>query len=225
MPKSQLYPIFLSLKNAACLIAGFGSVGKRKLAGLLPCSPRSIAIFDPDEARKPDAAPNIFFYNRPCSQDDLKKSSLVFACANDEGENAKIVEICEELGILCDSAASPNRGSFIVPAVAREEDLTIAVSSSGASPALVRKWKGELETWLKPRSRMARLMKELRPLIISAVSNQRDRKEIFYKLVDSKLPDLLENDDAAARLRALNFLGSFLPFLNRECLAKIIERA
>ena len=47
----QLYPLFLSLEGFSVLIIGFGSVGRRKLAMLIPAAPASVTIIDP---RGPD---------------------------------------------------------------------------------------------------------------------------------------------------------------------------
>lgn len=223
MSSVSLYPVFLSLKNVACLIAGFGSVGRRKLAGLIPCAPASISIFDPFSKGPRTSEPNIFFYARPCSRDDIQKARLVFACA-EEKENARIAGICEEARIWCDSASDPGRGSFIVPAVARAGDLAVAVSTSGGSPALARKMKNELRDWLKSRSRLANLMKELRPLILMEIAEQSEREKIFYELLESPLPALLIDEASGKRSARLDCLVSLLPFLKRDRLEAILER-
>ena len=46
----QLYPLFLSLEGFSVLIIGFGSVGRRKLAMLIPAAPASVTIIDPPRA-------------------------------------------------------------------------------------------------------------------------------------------------------------------------------
>ena len=223
MSNVPLYPVFLSLKHTACLIAGFGRVGKRKLAGLIPSAPLSISIFDPFADAPEFSGSNIIFYNRPCSRDDIKKATLVFACA-DENENARIAAICEESRILCDAASDPGRGSFIVPAVARVGDLAVAVSTSGGSPAFARKMKTELRDWLKSRYRTAKLLKALRPLILMEIGEQSEREKIFYDLIESPLPELLDGDSIANRAACLDCLVSRLPFLKRDRLAALLER-
>ena len=47
----------------------------------------------------------------------------------------------------------------------------LALSTGGASPALARRWRRELEDWLAPRVRMARLMGRLRPCVLALSSD------------------------------------------------------
>ena len=46
------------------------------------------------------------------------------------------------------SADDPANCTFILPAVARDGEVTVAVSTGGASPALASHLRGEIEDWL-----------------------------------------------------------------------------
>jgi len=96
---------------------------------------------------------------------------------------------------LCNSASNPEEGCFQVPAVARSTPLAAALSTGGASPALARRWKGELEHWLEPRSRMAALMGRLRPLVLALGEDTGQNTRLFRKLADSSLQQWLEEND------------------------------
>ncbi|MDE5832852.1 MAG: bifunctional precorrin-2 dehydrogenase/sirohydrochlorin ferrochelatase [Desulfovibrio sp.] len=217
-----LYPAFISLKNFDCLIAGLGNVGRRKLAGLIVCEPRSVSIFDPapDISIETSSKTKIYFFNRVCEREDIEKSSLVFACAGDPRENDRIARICEDARIFCDTASGSGRGSFIVPASVRRGDLVAAISTSGASPALARLYGRQLAEWLKPRARMTSLMKLLRPLILRARPNQAWRQRLIYAIIDSPVADWLENNE---RERCLEFLTTLFPAGYSRDLAAIIE--
>ena len=84
-----------------------------------------------------------------------------------------------------------------MPAVARTERLAAALSTGGASPALARRWRGELESWLAPRARMSRLMGELRPLVLALGMDTGQNTAIFRTLAASPLQDCLERGDLA----------------------------
>ena len=198
-PPAPLYPIFISLTGIHCLVVGLGQVGQRKLSGLLACGPASVLVLDMAEPATEAAPllsdPRVRFEHRSCTQADLQGCALVFAATGNAEENSRIAALCAEAGILCNSASNPEEGCFQVPAVARHAQLAAALSTGGASPALARRWKGELQQWLEPRSRMAALMGRLRPLVLALGEDTGHNTRLFRKLADSPLQQWLEEND------------------------------
>ena len=198
-PTAPLYPIFISLAGIHCLVVGLGQVGQRKLSGLLACDPASVLVLDLSEPAAEVAPlladPRVHFVSRSCTQADLQGRALVFAATGSMAENSRIAAMCAEAGILCNSASNPDEGCFQVPAVARHAPLAAALSTGGASPALARRWKGELQKWLEPRSRMAALMGRLRPLVLALGEDTGQNTRLFRKLADSALQQWLEEND------------------------------
>ena len=204
---APLYPIFISLSGIHCLVVGLGQVGQRKLSGLLACNPASVLVLDlaeptangPAETSAEAAEllrdPRVRFERRPCGKADVQGRALVFAATGSVAENSRIAALCADAGILCNSASNPEEGCFQVPAVARSTPLAAALSTGGASPALARRWKGELERWLGPRSRMATLMGRLRPLVLALGQDTGQNTRLFRKLAESPLQQWLEERD------------------------------
>lgn len=201
-PKTVFYPLFLSLEGMRCLVAGLGQVGQRKLEGVLACGPAFVLVLDIDEP-SPDDAPlqdllrhsNVRFERRACEESDIPGMTLVFAATGNDAENKRIAAICRRKGILCNCASAPEDGSFQVPAVARKNSLAAALSTGGASPALARRWKGELAGWLAPRASMACLMGRLRPLVLALGGETGQNTKLFRKLAASPLQQWLENKE------------------------------
>jgi len=196
---APLYPVFLSLSGMHCLLVGCGQVGQRKLAGLLACAPASVLVLDlaapSGAAEELLRAPCVRFERRACSEDDLAGRTLVFAATGSPIENSRIAALCAARGVLCNCASNPTEGCVQVPAVARREPLAAALSTGGASPALARRWRGELERWLEPRSRMGVLMKRLRPLVLALGEDTGQNTGLFRKLAASSLQNWLEEND------------------------------
>lgn len=198
MFSTPLYPLFLSLADQRCLIAGFGKVGRRKLAGLLPCGPAHVSIFDPNPAAIADAKledNSITFHKRACTLADIRQHSLIFAATNDPAENRHIAEICRQEGKLCNSATEPEAGDFIVPSVVRNDNLCIALSTSGASPLLAALCKQELSQWLTGKTKLTWLLGKLRPLVIARGAESSINADLFKKLLASELPTQLSAGD------------------------------
>ena len=171
----QLYPLFLSLEGFSVLIIGFGSVGRRKLAMLIPTAPAAVTIIDP---RGPDgeggeliksageAGISVRIFPGPFVDNMLEDVQLVYTCAGDHALNARVAGLCRERRIFCNCTDNPPLGSLHVPAAARRGTLCCALSTGGASPALARRWKKELEAWLARKERITDLMAALRPLVV-----------------------------------------------------------
>ena len=196
---APLYPVFLALEGRHCLVVGLGQVGRRKLAGLLDCGPASVLVLDtapPAAAAAPllrDA--RVCFARRACTEKDVAGRVLVFAAPNSTAENRRVAAWCRRAGVLCNCASAPEEGGFQAPAVARRPPLGVALSTGGASPALARRWRGELETWLVPRARMAVLMGRLRPLILALGAETGQNTLLFRKLAESPLQQWLERNE------------------------------
>ena len=196
------YPLFLTLTDCHCLVAGLGEVGQRKLAGLLICKPRSVLALDilPREELPPAAQALLSdscvrYVCRPCRMDDVAASNLVFAATGNHEENLRIAALCQKRRVLCNCASAPHAGNFSLPAVARLGGMAAALSTGGASPALARRWRHELEDWLAPRSRMVRLMGHLRPLVLAMRADTGQNTELFRQIAASPLQGWLANND------------------------------
>ncbi|WP_300125110.1 bifunctional precorrin-2 dehydrogenase/sirohydrochlorin ferrochelatase [Desulfovibrio sp.] len=197
------YPLFLSLEGAHCLVAGLGEVGLRKLAGVLAAGVGSVLALeaasggaDPESAPEPRAArllrdPRVRVERRACTATDIAPCRLVFAATNDSAENARIAALCRAARVLCNCASEPALGQFAVPAVARRGELCAALSTGGASPALSRSLRGDLENWLEPRAALAHFLGRLRPLVLAMKLDTRHNTQLFRKVAASPMGDWL----------------------------------
>lgn len=219
------YPIFLSLNNFHCLIVGFGCVGQRKLASLLPASPSSILVLDirPLESFSPVARElldhgNVIFASRQWRHEDALASNLVFAATNDREQNDKLALFCRDNKILCNNTSNPALGNFIVPAIAANHNLAVALGTGGASPLLAAQWKKELVEWLEPRARLAWLMGRIRPLILANCVDSVANKSLFQKIATSPLASWLEENKVA---NCREWLKINVPEISAEELDKV----
>ncbi|WP_027183335.1 precorrin-2 dehydrogenase/sirohydrochlorin ferrochelatase family protein [Desulfovibrio inopinatus] len=209
----RYYPIFIDLKDKRCLVVGAGGVGIRKVEGLLEANPKELLVVDitapsPKLSRLLDD-PRVVFANRSFVETDLNGRFLVIASTSNDMLNAEISRLCHARGILCNIIDQPEKCSFIVPAVHNRGELTVAVSTGGASPALARKIRRELDTVFgEEYAAMLTLMRRLRPVIIDLGYPSTVNSEFFRRLVHSDLMDALAAQD---RSRAKAALEEILP--------------
>lgn len=202
------YPIYLSLQGRRCVIIGYGKVGRRKLKSLLGAGATEIIVVDliPPECQDTEAKtllvlPQSLYKCGGWSEQDLEGAFLVFACTNNSAENKKITDFCRKRGILCNSAANPAAGNFIVPALAKKPPLACAISTGTSSPYLAAKLKNSIVEILDRYQLFAIFMAHARSIALRGDADQGEHKIFFAALCDSPLPEMLfQKDFTAARL-------------------------
>jgi precorrin-2 dehydrogenase/sirohydrochlorin ferrochelatase len=140
-------PVFLNLQGRKCVVIGGGEVALRKIRMLLDCGAKVTVISPVVHAELSRLAKTAFvllqrrFYRRG----DLKSATLVISATNRREINQAVEEEARRRRILINVVDDPDRSDFIVPSFFRRGGLTIAISTSGMSPALARKIRMKLE--------------------------------------------------------------------------------
>ncbi len=144
----RYYPICVDMAGRACLVVGGGRVAERKVSGLLGSGAR-VTVVSPALMARLEAWANegqIRVIRRGYETGDLAGQSLAFVATDDGEVNATVAADARAAGVLINAADDPAHCDFILPAVLRRGALTVAVSTAGASPALSRAVRDELET-------------------------------------------------------------------------------
>lgn len=196
------YPMFLNLEGCRCLVVGAGGVGRRKLAGLIPCSPAEVLVLDlsPPDAELAELvkAPCVVFQERSFRPEDADGRAVVFAATGSREVNAAVALACRQRGIPCNVIDDPSSGSFIVPAHFTCGDMLVALSTGGQSPALARRIRMDLEQWFGNRyCHLATLMGRVRPLVLALGNETGHNATLFRSMVNSALPEAFAAKDRA----------------------------
>jgi cobalt-precorrin 5A hydrolase/precorrin-3B C17-methyltransferase len=148
---NSVYPIYLH-QNPPLLavVVGGGAVGQRKVMGLLAAGAQ-VRLVSPAATpylQELAAAGQIEWLPRPYQTGDLSSALLAFAATNQRTVNAQVALDAHSARILCNVADAPHEGNFHVPAVHRQDDLVIAVSTGGRSPTRARRVRDLIARWL-----------------------------------------------------------------------------
>ncbi|HET8532730.1 MAG TPA: bifunctional precorrin-2 dehydrogenase/sirohydrochlorin ferrochelatase [Methylomirabilota bacterium] len=144
------YPLCLEMTERRCLVVGGGPVAERKVAGLLEAGAR-LTVVSPsatDRLRDWARTDRVRLLLREYAASDLRGHSIVFVATDDGRVNAHVARDAREAGVLINAADDPAHCDFILPAVLRRGELTVAVSTGGTSPALARTVRDELDAYL-----------------------------------------------------------------------------
>jgi precorrin-2 dehydrogenase/sirohydrochlorin ferrochelatase len=143
------YPIFVEMKGRRCVVIGGGTVAQRKVEGLLRAG-ASVTVIShtvAEQLRLLAEAGRIGRVARPYQPGDLAGFQFAFVATDDAAVTAAVRREAEKLGVLMNAADDPAQCDFILPSVLHREDLTVAVATGGASPALSKAIREELELY------------------------------------------------------------------------------
>ncbi len=209
----KYYPVFLNVKDKNCLVAGGGRVGTRKAATLV-CSGAQVTVVSKKMCEELEKLPGIVLKKRAFHPRDLAGMFLVFAATNDAEQNRQILYLARAARVLCNSADAPEEGDFILPAVSSRGDLICAVSTCGASPALARKIRQDLDRTYGPEyATFLVFMKALRKKLLATGHDPEGHKMFFRQVMEKNVPALIADQDITAIDNILfELLGSGFSF-------------
>ena len=195
----RYYPAYLDLRERPCVVVGGGVVAERKAFSLLEAG-ADVTIISPDLTPKLHELSNsgkITHLKKKFIEEDISGVFLVIAATDSPVENTRVAHACKKKHALVNVAAPPEDGSFIVPSMVERGDLLIAISTSGASPALSKKIRQELEGRYGPEYELfLNKLASVRARVLEEVPDEDARRRIFQAIVDSDVIDLLRRGNA-----------------------------
>lgn len=209
MTDVTFYMAALNLRGRRCVVVGAGAVGLEKIQGLLACDAR-VHVVAPDahpEVAALAAEGSIEWSQRPYRDEDLERAFLVVAATSDSALNRIVFEAADERSMLVNVVDVPELCNFILPAVVRVGPIAIAISTSGASPALAQRMRDEIGATLGAEyARLAELLAEVRPWAKQNLATYQQRKAFFESIVrgDPDPISLLRAGDEAGVKRAID---------------------
>ena len=146
------YPIMLDIRGRPALVIGGNSIAAEKAAALA-ASGAIVTVMNLefcDELLALAQRHEVTLRYKAYEAGDLAGAFVVIAATNDPQLIEAIWTETQERGQLVNIVDVPSRCSFIVPSILRRGQLTIAVSTEGASPSLAKRIRQYLETLFPP---------------------------------------------------------------------------
>lgn len=181
------YPIFLNLSGKKAVVIGGGRVAERKIGPLLKAGARvtviSPAITKKIERMKQDK--RLKHIARFYRKGDLKGAFLVIAATDSGDVNEQVSAVAPCLVNVVDT---PQLCNFIVPSTMVRGPLSIAVSTSGISPALSRSIRKELEqVYGSEFSQYLQSLRRIRREAMETIQDKKKRTELLKCIASEKM--------------------------------------
>jgi precorrin-2 dehydrogenase/sirohydrochlorin ferrochelatase len=195
----KYYPVFFDVNGRRCVVIGGGDVAQRKVDTLLkagawvevisPCITEKMAQWE-REGR-------IRYLSREYKNGDLKGAFLVIAATDSKETNSQVALECRCSNIPVNVVDDPDRCTFILPSIVERGDLIIAISTSGASPALSKRIREELEkVYGEEYSQFLLILRKIRRLIISDPDRYLSMEYMLNRLMESGILQSLRERDS-----------------------------
>lgn len=225
----KYYPVFLNLKNRLCIVIGGGKVAERKVKMLLEVGAK-IKVISPEltkDLTKLADEKKIIWEKREYKKGDLEGAWLVITATNNKEVQIEVQQEAEEKRIFCNIVDVPELCSFIVPSVIKRGLLTIAISTSSASPAVSRRIRENLENLFGEEYVIyMNLMKNLREQILNNQNlSSQEKNEKLQRLAMAPIPKYIKYKDfnllkTIIEKEGLTFPSDILDLLNTNIFSR-----
>ena len=176
------FPFFVDLEGKHGLIVGGGAVALRKAQKLLPYGPR-LTVVAPKLKAEFWELHGVEFLRRPFAVTDLDGCAFAVAATDDRALNHCVAELCKERRIPVNVADSKEDSTFLFSALLRRGELSVGVSSSGASPAAAACVRDRFDQVLPERlEEILEFLEDIREPLRQAVPDSTVRQRLLASL-------------------------------------------
>lgn len=200
---SHYYPVLLDLDGKRCLVIGGRWAAEERVRGLIEAGAQ-VTVLHPE--LRPALEPlwnegRIIWLPREYQEGSLAGYFLAVSATHDAEMNRRISEEAESRGVLFSAVDDAAHSRFIYPAIHRQGDLIVAVSTSGRSPVLASRLRDRFAGELGPEyARFLEILGRMRPEVASRFPDFETRKRIWQRIADSDaLPRLRAGDEQAVQ--------------------------
>ena len=211
---TDIYPIFVHLRDHPVLIVGGGSVALRKARGLLESGVRITLVAPQISPELSRLVPPLTLLGQPYASDLMLQTPrwrLVFATTDQPVVNALVQRDASAQGIFCCRCDEPNEGDFVGGAMLKRAAVTMAVNTEGASPLLAARIRDLAATLDPVLFEWSELLAAWRPEVLSRVLDHQVRRALLCRLAGPEMEQhLRQHGPAAARVLYAQWLNHAL---------------
>ena len=186
----EYYPIYVNLRNKLVLVLGQYQILEFKIAKLIEAGAdiRFVSKSLSENIETYVKSNKIAYFNDEFNEKYLEDVWLVICGSDDTDLKARVERAAQKQNIFCNFVDDISICSFIAPAVIEQGDITIAISTSGTSPALCKYLKKKIIDNLgEEYTLLADLLGKIRPKVIKHIIGQSNRAEFFERILEDRI--------------------------------------
>ncbi|MGG0275347.1 precorrin-2 dehydrogenase [Bacillus rhizoplanae] len=138
----NLYPLIFNLQGKIVVIIGGGKIAYRKAVGLKDTG-AIVTVVSPDICEEMEKLSYITWKQKAFTEEDIKDAHLIYAATNHHDVNMMVKQAAHDfqwVNIVSDGTQS----SFHTPAIIRNNEYIVSISTSGKDPTFAKQIKQKL---------------------------------------------------------------------------------
>ncbi|MBR6756161.1 MAG: bifunctional precorrin-2 dehydrogenase/sirohydrochlorin ferrochelatase [Peptococcaceae bacterium] len=189
------YGVSLNLQDKKCIVVGGGAVAERKILRLLE-NKAVVTVVSPQLTENLQKLQKQFIWIADTYQESyLEDSFLVIAATNSREVNQEIAQYCHAHNKLVNIIDSLEESNFTVNSTVQRGDLLLTISTGGASPALAKKIRQQLEEQYGPEYAVVLdIMRTLRAEAMEKISDEEKRRTFLQELGQTDIEKILQTE-------------------------------
>ena len=204
----EFYPIYLDVKGKKCVVVGGGKVAYRKVCSLKEAG-AEVVVISPKICPEMADEEAITLIKTNYEEKFLEDALLVIAATDNEAVNKRVALDAGRKSIIVNVVDYPELCSFVVPSTINRGDLCISISTGGASPAVAKRIREELEAVFGTEyEEYLDLLTKMRGVAMSDIKDSAKRRKILQRLAEKDILDIVKNKgitEAEAKMREIMF--------------------
>jgi len=176
----SFFPAYINFENKKILLIGAGKIALEKLEKLLDFT-QEITILSEhysDDFLSLVKMHQLIYYQRKYKEKDINGFDIVIVATDNKKLYEKIYSESRDSRVLINCVDNANYCDFIFPSYIKKGDLTISVSTSGASPAFAKQLRQYIEKLIP--SSVENFLKEMK-VLRQTLPKGRERMQFFEK--------------------------------------------
>ncbi len=202
------FPAMLDLGGRRVLVVGGGPTAEEKVRLLIEAG-ADVTVVSPKlttHLRRLAHRRSLRWHERCFRPSDVQEAFFVVAATDDPDVNRAVFVAAESASTLCNAVDDTANCSAILPSVHREGPLVVAVSTSGAAPALAVRLRERVADLTSGYGRVLDLLAGYRGAVKDRFGTFAERREVWYRIVDSPAVEMARSGATAEATAALDQL-------------------
>jgi siroheme synthase-like protein len=192
------FPVLLELAGRRCVVIGSLPVAEGKVEALLAGGADDVLVVATEPAERLDGlddVSSVTIARRAWTRADLDGAALVIAHDRDPRIRDAIAVAAREAGAMVNVVDDIPNCDWAMPSVVRRGELVLAIGTGGASPALSKKLRAQLEREYGPEwAEVLVVLRQVREATFARIPSFEERA--------ARWATALDLDEAAALVRA-----------------------
>ena len=204
----MFYPIYLDLRHRNVLMVGGGPIATGKVSGLLEAE-ACVTVVAPevsDAIVQWHSERKLIWHAREFVESDIENQFVVIAATDDKALNARVYQLANAQQRVANAVDDLDNCNFIAPAIARQGELQVAISTAGKSPALAKQLRDRIQAEIltEETSALADFLGSWRPEVKRWLPTYQRRQAFWEGVLESCVPSLLMADNKTHAEETMN---------------------